>query len=174
MGGRKLHNGYNPDLFGHNSRQRRRRVNVSPPAMTRRQALRISEGLGFFEPPPLPQLPSHVEDDTNWEDIADNVQNHRSIDNDFCADDPSGNRYAQNQKELRHADQREKREKKWLSLRNTLIAMYLHLQYQTLNWTTKHSYLSEDVECHCSPEKQRQRPVDLIDMLSKPLYVFFL
>lgn len=176
MAGRKHHSGYNPDLFGHNSRRRRRRVNVSPPAMTRDQAMRISQGLGYLGTPALPQTPSHVNDDADWEEIADivDVDNLQGHDNEFSPDDPSANRYAQHQKELRYANTREQRAKKWSALRNTLLATFLHLQYQTRNWTTKQSYLSEDIECQFSPEKQRQRSVDLIDMLGKYLLLFLL
>lgn len=171
---RELHNSHNADLFGHNSRPRRRRLNVPTPSISRKQALRISQGLGFFEHPAPPQPPSHVEDKTVWEDIADNFDHPEGNNNDRWPDDPSGNRYAQHQKELRHADARENRAKKWLALQNILIAKFLHLQYHTLNWTTKDDYLFEEVECHCSPEKGQKRYFDLIDILVKSLSLFFI
>ncbi|EGG06268.1 uncharacterized protein MELLADRAFT_106960 [Melampsora larici-populina 98AG31] len=149
--------GYDADMFG-NRRTRQRQNNTAPPGMTRPEALRIAQELGFLERP-TPLLPSATEDDNDgWEDTNDCI--HEEI-TDF-----SGDQYASHQKSLRHAEARARRQQKWKALETQLTATYLHLQYSTCNWTKPYSYLSNEVQCKCPSDKLRRQRVDLIDLLS--------
>lgn len=162
--------GNNPDMFGHSKPRKRPKGNVSPPGVTSEVARRVSQSLGFAETSPRPQDPPLETDNNNWEDIPEEMNQFQGINNcDTPPADSSGDRYARYQRELRREEARAKRAMKWLAQEKEMIAMYLNLQSRTLNWTTQHSYLSEAIECPCSPENCRQRSVDLIDILSKYL-----
>lgn len=183
MGRRNLQaTGINPDIFGHdkshksNKSRKHQRGDVSPPGVTPEVADKISQSLGFV--PPLPPSQNHPlepdsQDDENWEDIPEEMDDSQGINNHkFCAVDSSGNQYAWYQRELRRAEARAKRAKKWLAHENKIIAMYLSLQNRTLNWTTQHSYVNNEIECLCPSKDCQQRPVDLIDLLSKSFFRF--
>lgn len=158
--------GHDADLFGHRRTQvRRRRRQPSPPAVTREEALRISQQLGFLERQQTPLLNSRTEeendnDNDNWENV-DNINEFENV------PDSTGDHYARHQRSLRRAEARARTQHKWKALEAQLTATYLHLQHHTRNWTnepTYHSYLSNEFQCQCLPEKLRKRCVDLIDL----------
>ncbi|KAH9808233.1 hypothetical protein DFH28DRAFT_910425, partial [Melampsora americana] len=71
-------------------------------------------------------------------------------------------------RELRYADHREQLRKNWEAIENHLTAAYLESQTNTLNWTSKESYLDNvsDV-CHCAEGHFYYRNIDLIGVLSR-------
>ncbi|KAH9812315.1 hypothetical protein DFH28DRAFT_1223442 [Melampsora americana] len=155
--------GNNPDLFGNTKKSRKRQKgSVSPPGVTTEVTQRISRTLGFVNPQPQP--PPDPDNDV-WVDILEDP--NLDINNYLPAADSSGDQYARYQRQLHRAEARARRARRWLAQEKKIIAMYLHLQNCTLNWTTQHSYLSETINCNCSPEKCRKRSVDLIDVLSR-------
>ncbi|EGG02631.1 uncharacterized protein MELLADRAFT_109971 [Melampsora larici-populina 98AG31] len=165
MGRRELKaTGSNPDIFGHEKPKRsrkRQRGDVSPPGVTPGVAKKISQSLGFVQPSPPPQQSSLEPGDDKWEDIPEEMNDFQGINNgESSVIDSSGNQYAQYQKELRRAEARAKRAKKWLAHENKIIAMYLNLQNRTLNWTTEHSYVNDEIKCACLPENCRQSQLE--------------
>ncbi|KAH9822293.1 hypothetical protein DFH28DRAFT_1180610 [Melampsora americana] len=140
----------------------------SPPVVTRDEALRISQQLGFLERRENPPLDDN-EDDNNWENVEDEGA-FIGINSVEVVVDASGDHYARHQRSLRRAEARARTQSKWKALEAQLTATYLHLQHHTRNWTnqpTFHSYLSNELDCQCSPEDLRKRRVDFIDLLSR-------
>lgn len=136
--------------------------------MTCHEALRISQQLGFLERPKSPLLDSPAvdpDDDHHWMNIDDGAD----IDIETWQD-TLGDHYARHQKSLQRAEARATIQTKWMALGAQLTATYLHLQHNARNWTSEptfQSYLSNELQCQCSPEKLRHRHLDLIDLLSQ-------
>lgn len=165
---RRDHNfgGFNDDLFG-NRPSRRRRTGDSHPRMSRDEALRISQDLGLLEQPqPPPPIPSHSNADDGWEDVIDEPHVNLEI-----RPNSPGDQYATHQRFLRRAEAQERIRAKWKAHEAQMTAHFLHLQHSTCNWTKKD--LANETWCQCPIEKLRHRQVDLIDLLSKPLFFSF-
>lgn len=151
--------------------------------MNREKALKISECLGLLKhPQPPPLLPSPDQDDNdndhyendNWEDIHVDVDSGNGLNGEVRPDSPA-NHYARHQQSLRRAEAQARNQQKWNTLEAHLTASYTYLQHSTRNWTSQPSftsYLSDDINCGCSPLKLRQRHVDLIDLLSEFAFHF--
>ncbi|EGF97607.1 uncharacterized protein MELLADRAFT_84832 [Melampsora larici-populina 98AG31] len=176
--GKHHHSGFNTDLFGHgNKRSRRAKKIPSSSTMTRDEALKINQSLGLLKLPQdsnsFPSLEQHNQDDLNWEDVDDGV----GVGIEIRLDSP-GDCYARHQKSLRRVEARARIQERWKALEARLTASYLYLQHYTRNWTSQptfDSYLSDEIQCQCSPENLRKRHVDLIDLLrhtSKHLVTF--
>ncbi|EGG03746.1 uncharacterized protein MELLADRAFT_108932 [Melampsora larici-populina 98AG31] len=152
--GRRDYNdaGFDVDLFD-DKPTRRKKPGTTLAPISRDEALKISQGLGFMEPPRNPPLqPSSVDNDYNWENIIDTPHI-----NDDIRPDSSGDQYATHQKSLRRAEAQARLQSKWKAVETKLTATYLHLQQHTRNWTKADSYLGSRTKrrltfCECVPD----------------------
>ncbi|KAH9808077.1 hypothetical protein DFH28DRAFT_1088308 [Melampsora americana] len=61
-------------------------------------------------------------------------------------------------------------QQRWKALEPQLTALYLYLKHYTHNWTSQpsmNSYLSDEIQCECSPERLQRLNIDLIDLFGR-------
>ncbi|EGF97144.1 uncharacterized protein MELLADRAFT_79852 [Melampsora larici-populina 98AG31] len=183
-------NNHDVHLFA--KQERKRRKTVQRITDTPDQVKDVGVRLGIIPPPPsgsAPQQPpvggddeDAIDDDNDdaWIDVTDVPEYVQNLSRPHSPapptiDDDCNNFYIKHKGWSRICE-RDRREKKWKTLRLRLITTYLERQHQTINWTSAPSYIEDyPVICSCSRSQICTREVDLIDIgrrTSKQLLVF--
>ncbi|KAH9807200.1 hypothetical protein DFH28DRAFT_824672, partial [Melampsora americana] len=119
----------------------------------------LLSGQPILQPPPEPEPEPEVDIDQfmPYDEVpffdADAPENDgRPVGNGDAADDAAIEEFARRKREERYAHAREQLRQSWEEIENSITAAYLHCQYITANWTTKHSYLDRtNPDCTCAP-----------------------
>ncbi|KAH9809487.1 hypothetical protein DFH28DRAFT_1133358 [Melampsora americana] len=133
----------------------------------------LLSGQPILQPPPEPEPEPEVDinqfmpyDEVPFFDADAPENDGRPVGNGDAADDAAIEEFARRKQEERYAHAREQLRQSWEEIENSITAAYLHCQYITANWTTKHSYLDRtNPDCTCAPNDIYHCNVDLIDVL---------